>query len=85
MTQRTPQTKSEHKCTGKVKYASERIASLRADQLTAQRGVKLYPYRCPVCNRWHHTQQRPAKGYRRLEIVDRTPAIAALDDFEVLA
>lgn len=85
MTQRAPRTTSEHKCAGKRQYASERIANVRAGQLTAAHGVALYVYRCRHCNRWHHTRQKPGLGFKPLHLVDRTPALVALDDFEVLS
>jgi len=43
----------------KVRYVSERIANVRADELTARTGTMLWVYRCPDCKSWHHTSLRP--------------------------
>ena len=55
-------TLSEIRCSGKMRYASERIATLRASALSAERGVALYVYRCRHCKSWHHTRQAPRRA-----------------------
>lgn len=68
MTQRQPKTTSEFRCRDKQQYASERIAAIRAAQITEKRGVQLSTYRCRHCNRWHLTSQLQ-KGARKKPLV----------------
>jgi hypothetical protein len=49
----------EIRCMMKRAYVSPRIAEIKADELTAQRGVKLWAYQCPHCKKWHHTSSKP--------------------------
>lgn len=66
-------THGEARCRSKRKYVSERIAKIRAEVVTAERGVQLYAYKCPHCSGWHHTRRKPPVKRRNVA-----------DDFEVL-
>lgn len=55
-------TAVEMRCRGKDFYVSERIASVRAQQVSLKRGVPLYHYKCRYCKQWHLTHI-PQKGH----------------------
>lgn len=55
-----PVTQSKRNCMNKVRYESERIANIRAAEMTI-RFSKEPPqraYRCPHCKGWHLTKRQ---------------------------
>jgi len=47
------------KCQNKEQFKNELEASLEAQRLFYINRVPLYPYRCPVCEKYHLTKQKP--------------------------
>lgn len=45
-------------CRKKVSYPSETHAERGASGAWSVRKIELFPYLCPVCNRWHLTSKR---------------------------
>ncbi|SRR5581483_3029239 len=52
----------KQKCRNKRPYATEKEAMEGAKRQSAKAGIRIYEYRCAVCNSWHLTKQRPSQG-----------------------
>ena len=45
-------------CGRKVRYPDEISAMLKAQRISATKGVDLYVYHCDICDGWHLTKRR---------------------------
>ncbi|HVA36839.1 MAG TPA: hypothetical protein VNJ51_04430 [Candidatus Dormibacteraeota bacterium] len=57
--------KSHADCANKSRYESLPEAEQAAEGALERGGVRLWPYRCPLCARFHLTAQRPSTGRRQ--------------------
>ena len=50
--------RGHRQCGRKMRYQDEISAMLKAQQISASKGVDLFVYHCDICGGWHLTKRR---------------------------